>query len=524
MAESCMSGCPSYLSADSFALRDRFGKSIGAPMCGRFGFILGSSHSSEAELEQIAMHFGATCADHGMELPTEPLAVNTTVAVPVEVRTTGGDPKAKACFNCKHHVTMEATYKKFGWAVPMCEAKGSLILKPVTEAKGCVYADYGPGHENADHIVTEPIYQSGFRIPDEEIIRGIVDLDRTKVEPTAYPTDKEVTPEDSALGIRAWREVPDPAGTHPSVYLPIFDPSFFDEEERSLIPYTGGPGNPELYVDYNGLLRYFAVEGTKLDETVALIGEPGTGKTQFARWLAWLCQMPFRRLQFQRDMDVEDLLGQTEVNETGTYFNPGELPRAYTKPNVVLSDEPNVGPDAVWQVYRPITDNAKELRIGTHRFPRNQFCYHLLAMNPSHDMRNLGTNELADADANRLSWLLVARAPEPIERHIIRTYCLELDGYEIPEETLDVLMAVSQDIQAASKARSYPGTWATRQQIKVARKTRWYSIPEAYKIATLNQHDEDTMKLILTSVQQHTGLDIPELRDEDYDPQVAQPF
>jgi hypothetical protein len=217
-------------------------------------------------------------------------------------------------------------------------------------------------------------------------------------------------------------------------------------------------------------------------------------------------------------MDVEDLLGSTQVNQEGTFFEEGQLPIMWTSIGVGLSDEPNVGPDAVWQVYRPITDNSKELRIGNRRYPRNEFCFHLLAMNPSHDMRNIGTNELADADSNRLSFLYVARAPEAIERHLIRTYCLELDDYEIPEETLDILMKVSEDIVAASKTNAYPGTWATRQQIKVARKTRRYPIHEAYKIAALNQYDDEVRTLILQSVQSHTGLDIPELRSEDNEP------
>ena len=325
------------------------------------------------------------------------------------------------------------------------------------------------------------------------------------IDPEVYPSDRDVTPAEDAEGIRAWRRVFNPDGSGRYVDLPIFKREIFDEADVKLIPKTGDESHPELYIDYNNLLYDFAVEGPTLHKTAALVGPPGVGKTQFCRWVAWLCQMPFVRIQFQRDMDVEDLLGAGELHDGNTAFDPGVLPMAWQRICMMLCDEPNLGPDAAWQVMRPLADGAHIMWIGKHSFPRAKWNLFAMAMNPSWDHRNIGTNELADADGNRLSFLWVAPPPEPVERHIITTYCQELDGYTIPQEILDTIIAVGHDIRELSETGEYPGTWATRQQIKVARKTAYYDLAKAYKVAALNNCEESVQESVMLALTSHTA-------------------
>jgi MoxR-like ATPase len=502
--------CPSYLSADDFRVVERFGKNAGAPTCGRYGYMLGTKSSTPEDREQIALKFASECDAYGEPMLETPVTITPHVtSVAPEALVDNQPDSIKMCTNCENCVSDSAVYNQFGWALPLCKATGQLIFKPVQKAKGCPWQK--PGHPTSSLFGVElrDVYRPGYRVPVKAVVDAFLANSHCDIEPSEYETDMPVSDEDRSHGIRAWRRVTDPHGFGKEVYLPIFDRDSFTEEERALIPSTGGQGHPELYVDYDGLLYQFAVESYTLDETPAIIGEPGTGKTQFGRWLAWLCQLPFRRLQNNREMDVEELLGSQQYSpEKGTYFEPGIMPISWQLRGVLMDDEPNVGPDAAWQVRRPLTDNSKELIIGDHRFTRNDYCFYLMSMNPSYDPRNLGTNELADADTNRLSFLFVSSPPDPVERHIMKTYCKTLDGYDISDETIELLMRIAADIREAAEEGSFPGSWATRQQIKVARKTAWYPLPEAYKIAALNNIEPETAGIILDAIATHTGEEV----------------
>lgn len=496
--------CPSYLLADAPELRDRFGRPTGGPMCGRFGHVLGSSHSQPADLEQIGLTMAPQCEGFGQPMPDDLLYSHPSyggpiVAVPADMTSPNVcDTSVRSCNSCLHSVGAEPVYAELGWALPVCKVFGKLILKPVAEARECNYRFGGPADSSTNDINLIEMLREGYRIPTEEAIKQYISQ-VDFIDPKDYLTDVPVTREDELAGVGAWRRIFDPEGTGRFCDLPIMKADHYTEEMRGLIPQTHDGGNPELYIDYNNLLFQAAVEWS-LRETPALVGEPGTGKTQFGRYLAWLCQMPFIRVQFQRDMDVEDLLGSPQLKDGETFFEPGQLPIAWMNDVVLVADEPNLGPDAAWQVMRPITDNSKELKIGNMIFPRGRFNIFLMAMNPSWDARNIGANQLADADGNRLSFLSVERPPEPVERHIIKTYCMELDGYEIPDSTVDVIIAAGNDIRALAESGEFPGSWATRQSIKVARKTAWYPIPQAFKVAALNNLDPETVEAVLNLI------------------------
>lgn len=492
--------CPSFIKDDEQA-RLRFGKSTGAAMCGRYGYVLSRpGYENDETYKWYAMN----CDAHGEESVPVPVRIEPKVTTLDEsIVTAQKTPDTLiSCAGCTNLVDATTVHQEFGWAAPLCKAKGMLILKPMHECKGCPWATSGKNSQQVIGVELRQEFKTGFFIPTEVAVKAIVSLGNTQAEPSEYVTDKPVEPEDVADGIRAWRKCQDPHGSGNIVYLPIFDPSKFTDAERALIPKTGSVEHPELYVDYSGLLYTFAVESFVLDETLALLGPPGVGKTEFARWAAWLMQVPFRRFSFSGSTEVEDMIGKWTFMNGETVYVEGRVPQAWVRTGVLVFDEPNTAPEDVMQVIRPLIDNSKQLVLDAAKGEtrdRDPYCFFLMAMNPSWDHRNTGTKELAAAEGSRISPCYVDMPPESVERHIITERC-KIDGYDISDEVLGQIMAIAVDIREASKQGSFPGTWGVREQIKVARKTRWYSLPMAYKRAAFDLYDPETIESVVTAI------------------------
>lgn len=498
--------CPSYITDDS-EQRQLFGKSAGVPMCGRFGYILGRP---SLDNEQAAIKIASDCDSHGQPQPTDrggnpvPVKIIPKVTTPdVDILAKGetGTP-CKTCTGCENLLTSDASLRDFGWPVSICKAKGMAVFKPLREAKGCPYASPGAPTDDSSGLEPLPEFQRHFSVDDALVISSVMPEGvGSDLEPSTQETEAPVAEEDEGI-IRAWFKVTNPA-TGADYFLPIFEVDYFSDEEKELIPATGDEEHPELYVDHQNLLADFAIETYTLDESLCLIGAPGNGKTEFARYVAWRMQVPFRRLSLTEEIDPEEFLGSPQYDpERGTYFKPGRLPQAWQRPGVLVSDEYNVAPDAVAQVYRPLTDNSKQLVIEDHVYERNPYCFHLLTMNPSWDMRNVGTKPMADADGNRLSFAWVAEPPAAVLRHIIKSRCL-VDGYEIPDDKLNLITKIGKDLREFSEQGTFPGTWGIRQEIKVARKTAHYDLITSYRRAVLDALDPQVAKLVVQAIESH---------------------
>lgn len=510
--------CPSRLDPREDHERDQvinlFGRNPGAPICGRYGHVLGRPGMSDAEEQKVGEHYASHCDAFGEPLPGTPVSISTRVVTPdtqaIQAAMTRDNNGGHAdglttCAQCEHHVDADVVATDFGFTMPICRAKGTLIMKPRAECRGCPYATRKTTAVQTRTTGLEllPEFLPGFT-PDVGLaVKAAVAHGNTQADPRTYVTDKPVTPEDDAAGIRAWRKVTDPNGSGNMTHLPIYKPEYLTEEERRMIPQAGSDEHPELYVDYDGRLYFFAVEGYELDETPILNGPPGIGKTEFARWVAYLMQIPFRRFSCNGSTDVDDLIGKWVFIDNKTMFQRGRLPQAWERPGVLVLDEPNTLPDDAWQLIRPLCDNSRQLvldQAAGEEVVRHQACYFLMAMNPSWDMRNIGTKEVSDADTNRLSVMYVEMPPESIERHIIAEACRVIDGYELPQVKLDTIMRIAADIRQLVAQGSYPGTWGIRQQIKVARKTRWYGFVDAYRRSALDFYEPETAKLVLNAV------------------------
>jgi len=501
--------CPAMLLAADAP--SKFKRSIGSDVCGRFGIPLDRPGGDAATRAKQHEHFAKTCGAYGQPMPAVPAEKRLLVALPdpmqrVELSNTASLKTAcRSCASCVHYVRDDIVAERMGWTVGLCSAKGKLILTndQVREASNCDFRQYGVPRTEIAGVILLPEYENDFGAydPIKAFLQGRGEL----VDPTLYETDKAITPEDEGFGIRAWRLVSDPESGN-ETYLPIYRRDFFTDDERALIPNTGDDEHPELYVDHFGGVYLAAVCWNELDETPAIHGEAGTGKTELFRYLAWLMQLPFRRISITGSTELDDLAGKMRFkSDEGTYFQYGRLPHAWARPGVICIDEPNTGAPDVWQFLRPLTDNSKQLVLDMNEgevISRHTDAYLGMAMNPSWDVRNVGTQEISDADANRLFHVFLELPPPSLEREIIKAR-VKLDGWEIDDARLNMIMAIAVDVRALTKDGTLPISWAIRPQIKVARALRWFDTVTAYRRAIADFLEPQAQEALLDAVRAH---------------------
>jgi MoxR-like ATPase len=484
-------------------------------MCGRYGIVLGKPGTKNVEsTRKLAQHYATNCPAFGQPMPPQPEESRFTVAMPdLGARQPNLDPitrdACKSCASCVNYTPELDVVSQLGWTAGFCHAKGKLIPsnQQSYEARGCEYRKWGTVRLNLGPVTLFPEYEDAFNFGVDPVQAFFKSRDNF-IEPHEYPTDREVAQEDRDHGVRAWRKVKDPTGSGNEVFLPIYDLEFFSEDERNKVPKSGDDEHPELYVDHFGGAYLAAVAWTELDETPALWGEAGTGKTELFRYLAWLMCLPFERISITGQTDIDDLAGKMLFEPgKGTYFQYGRLPRAWNKPCVVVVDEPNTGPPEVWQFIRPLTDNSKQMVLDMNegeRIKRHDDCYLGMAMNPSWDPKNVGTMQIGDADANRLFHLHLNLPPEELEREIIKQRIL-VDGWEIDKDRLDMLMRVAKDLRGLAADDELPITWGIRPQIKVARALRWFDPITAYRRAVADYLEPSAQESLLAAVRSHNG-------------------
>lgn len=512
MNESCLS-CPSYMGRGEGAAQvNRFGKSLNSPMCARFGRVLGSPNSTAEQDAEIGMRVGNSCSSHGKPRPKSAETVDLSVMLPDPASREVGrdDHRTTSCSGCRHFIPADDVQKATGWTMAMCASRGELIspTEYVSKAGDCAYNTYGSFDDETPDIGAMRMLPELRSLTFIESADPVAVYKRSKknfVDPVDYETDAPVADEHKAEGIRAWRRVDDPEGTGNHVMLPIFNLDFFSPGELVKIPRTGEDEHSEEYIDHQGLVYKSAVLWRELDETPALWGVAGTGKTEFFRHMAWLMCLPFERISVTNSTELDDLAGKMHFRNSETIFEYGRIPKAWSRACVLCIDEPNVGPPDVWQFIRPLTDSSKQLVLDMNsgeRITRNDHAYLGMAMNPSWDARNVGTSQISDADGSRLMHIYVTLPAPELEREIILNRC-KIDGYELPKEKLDILMRIAKDLRQLADDGTIPVTWGVRPQIKVARATRYFSWATAFNLAAADYLDPDSKQAILEVVKSH---------------------
>lgn len=493
-------------------------------MCGTYGHILSKPGATKQQNRAIEQKRAENCSSYGKPLPPAPLARETEVFIGLPSHRVEPEMMLKqgctTCGTCKHYINEVTVVSSeyAGWTAGVCAAKGRLILGPYqsAEARGCDFREYGAvqngseGKALLESMQYLPLFSESLAsIPLTPVASYFKAKAEGFIEPSEYPTDKPVEDGDFAAGIRSWRRFEDPDGSGNAVYFPVYDPATFDDDLRELIPKTGSDEHPELYVDHFGGMYALGVAWMELDETPALWGMPGTGKTELLRYAAWIMQIPFRRISFTASSEIDDVIGKMLFKDGETVFKYGSLPKGWTSPCVLCLDEPNTAPPEIWQRVRPLTDNSKQMVVVENEdeiLGRHDDCYMALAMNPPWDVRNIGALEIADADSNRLFHTFVDLPPEELEREIIKER-VKLDGWEIADSLLDSVMATAKSLREMADNQSIPLTWAIRQQIKVARALRWYAPVTAYRRAAGDFLEPEVQEILLDQVRANFTID-----------------
>lgn len=418
----------------------------------------------------------------------------------------GNDNKPYSCSNCIYissRTDIHTDNTVPNTTLNVCKRFGYTIKVGAGEqvAQGCGFGIAAFSEQDTEaNKVSLSLEPFPDLIPEEKDI--VVDINTE--DPLNYQSDSPVSEEDAKAGIKAWRKVVD---GNRSVMIPIFNPDFFSENERSKIPRPGDDEHPELYIDYHNIMYKFA-SIWMMTETPNLIGFAGVGKSEAYRHAAYLMQLPFERISITNSTELDDLAGHAQYSkENGTYFEYGRIPKAWRKPCVILIDEPNVGPPDVWQFLRPLTDNSKQLVLDINkgeRISRNKYCFMGMAMNPAWDVRNVGTHEISDADGRRLWHIFVPLPEESVEKEIIFKHC-KTDGYDLRPVTYRMIKKIGDDIRKFCEEDVLPIQWGIAQQIKVARGTKYFTIEECYKLAVADLLDPDSAEAIMAIVKGHTG-------------------
>jgi hypothetical protein len=507
--------CPSFLEEDEVVTK--FRKNIGAPVCAKYGHVLGRPGADPSVTAALQQSKAAGCDSYGEARPVLPVEMRFLVALPDAVLRTSGDPALQSacntCGQCSKFIREDAVLSDLGWVAGLCAARGKLILgnRQSKEAENCEYRQFGPVRTTTSGVALFPEFDdstSPLSPTAAPVSTFIARSAEATPDPQLYETDKEVSEDEQAAGIRAWRAIVDPDNSEHVVYLPIYRLDFFTEEEQKKIPKYGDDEHPELYQDHFGGVYACAVAWMKLDDTPCAWGEAGVGKTELFRFLAYLMSLPFERMSITAGTELDELMGRSHYDPArGTYFEYGRLPKAWCKPCVLVLDEPNTGPVEVWQRIRPLTDNSKQLvmdEAGAESLDRDDDCYMGLAMNPAWDPRNIGALPIADPDVNRLYHIFIDMPDEATEKQIIAAR-VRLDGWELTPQQMNMLMKIARDLREHSQTDTLPISWGIRPQIKVARALAWFEPLVAYRRAVGDYLEPKQLAVLRDVVNSHTS-------------------
>lgn len=519
MTQSCKA-CHSSMS--SSVMLDTYKISVGCDFCPTKGRVLSGPNFDDAANLKLLETIGSTCDSWG-NLPPAPDALrieaslgigNPFVSVQLSQRPPAHNEKPIACTSCKWFVPANVVKDELGYNAPLCSAKGRLLFptKLIAEAANCGEGFTGDSATTTQGIILHDEYQVTvptfvtINVPDTATTVNLVAEDsRHSVDPREYVTDKEVTQEDSDNFIRAWREVADPEGAKPPIYLPIF----WGEKLCGFDPRDSYGGHrPDLYVDHHGLLYDLACE-LMHNETPLLIGTAGTGKSETGPWLAWLMDLPHERIDIKKGYEASHLSGLSQLitdplsGTPTTVFAKARFSATYDKPGITTINEPNVSSDC-FEFLRPVFDNAKQLGndedSGMPPIERHSYRFILCAQNPPWDPMYVGTEPMSAADIDRVSPIWFDLPGEDVERHIIRKHCADV-GYDIPADILDKVMQVAHDLRAQIDSDTLHIAWGLRAQIKVAKKTQFYSFQKAYRRAVIDGMEPEVVDAIMLSVR-----------------------
>jgi len=295
---------------------------------------------------------------------------------------------------------------------------------------------------------------------------------------------------------------------------PVFAQWLFDDdpEEVAKIPTSTDGSGIHLYRDYDDAV--FQLYGNmRKGITPIFVGPAGTGKTEAYRFMAYLMGLPFDRISISKATEADDLLGSWLLKNGNMEWIYGRLALRMTRPGVLLIDEPNMGVNEVWEVLRPLTDNAKQIvldkkdREVLHKHAR---CYFGMAMNPAWDPLYVGAQDISVADQSRTSTIAAGLPPVSVEKKILVDRCKMgdpkngIDPFDIDGGDLKAIMKISDLIRKATD-RNNGGelefAWGIRSNLAVAMLTDTFDLKHCYRLVATNALDPEQASIIHAFVE-----------------------
>jgi len=534
MTNSC-GDCPNMIPEDE--AEKHSGHDFGVPICGTLGPLLGQPGESEQDRLDTFNHFASGCSRYGVKgadannpqrrVFSGSEAITASLMGPL----TPDRPEVARCSGCANYIPAHNVRDKFGWNAGACAMYGCVLggNQAMTMPKAC------PGHANKDWVKDNNIdilIRNGADDPFEglELLSGysgnpvgvvVKTTSRvasggkprpkaTSLDPRKGPFHREATDDELAVGILGFNIFTMDSGKMDLEY-PVFAESQFDADEIAKIPTSLDGSGIHLYQDFDDAL--FQLYGAMMNgSTPIFVGDAGTGKTEAFRFMAYLMGLPFTRISISKATEADDLTGSWVLKDGNMEWIYGDL-CLIDRPGVVIVDEPNMGMNDVWEIMRPLMDNARYIKLtkkdGEMRV-RHHYNFFGMAMNPAWDPKYIGAQEQSIADGSRTVTISAGYPPVTVEKRILRDRCkmgnptLGVAGFAIEKDDLTTIMKISEDIRAACD-RSLGGelefAWGVRSNLAIAQLSNTFDLKHCYRLVATNALDPDQAAIIHALVE-----------------------
>jgi len=532
MTNSCRD-CPNRVDASDS--EKKWGHDFGVDTCSTYGYLLGQPGEGAEDTAVTMEAFGGDCLRYGTSHPDvsnpqrKVFTGNETITADLMSHLTPDRPTVSRCSGCANYITAGAVRNRFGWNAGACAMYGALLggNQAMTMPSICA------GHANKEWVTESSVpikIRGGSPDPFEGlelreaysdnavplVVRTTSTLGtsstprpkKTSLDPRSGPFHRESTSDEKMFGILGYNQLTHEDAKRPLEY-PVFAEWLFggDVDEIAKIPTSTDSTGIHLYEDYDGAI-FQLYSAMRLGDTPVFMGEAGTGKTEAYRFLAYLMGVPFDRISIGKATEADDLTGFMVLKDNEMEWIYGRLSKRLGRVGVCLVDEPNMGMNEVWELLRPLLDAARQIVLDKkdgeviHKF---KHCYFGMAMNPSHDPRYIGAQEISVADQSRLTTIASGHPPATVEKRILRNRCklgdadLGIDGFTLDKDELTSIMKISEGIRAACD-RNAGGEleygWSVRSNLKVALLSDVYNLEHCYRLVATNALDPEQAAII----------------------------
>lgn len=234
-----------------------------------------------------------------------------------------------------------------------------------------------------------------------------------------------------------------------------------------------------------------------------LIGDTGTGKTSFIRYMAYQTKNGYRRLNLNGGTTADELVGHyvADPQAKGMRWIDGVLVEAMKKGYWLLLDELNAAlPEVLFKIHSLLDDDrflVLEEHEGEIVRPHENFRI-FAGMNTS--LEYAGTKDMNKALISRFPIVIQTHHPEPLKEIAI----LKFHAPDLKDDDAMLMVRVAEEIRNGKKQSTLGFICSTRDLIHWAKLRSTLPMKESAELAVLNKIDssldrktvDDIFKLI----------------------------